>query len=673
MVKLKFDAELGRLAANTIRFLAADGVQKANSGHPGMPMGAADMALVLWTHFLKFNPTRPDWPNRDRFVLSAGHGSMLLYSLLYLSGFDVTLEDLQSFRQWGSRTPGHPEVGCLPGVETTTGPLGQGFANGVGMALAAKMTAAQFNTAEYSVLGTHRVFAIVSDGDLMEGVSHEAASLAGHLKLGNLIYLYDDNHITIEGDTALTYSDDVAKRFEAYGWHTLRVDGHDQQAVADAIEAGIAERKRPTLILARTHIGYGSPHKQDTAGVHGAPLGEDELRETKRNLGWPEDKMFYVPDEVRTFFRQVVEELQKEYRQWEEQFRAWQAAHPDLAERYRREMLREVPENLEELLLQVHQDAPKATRALSGEVMQVIARKVENFVGGSADLAPSNNTYLKEFDTVAPGSFRGRNFHFGIREHGMGSILNGIALYGGFIPFGGTFLVFADYMRPAIRLAALMEQQVIYVLTHDSIFLGEDGPTHQPVEQMASLRAIPNLTVIRPADGLEVALAWAYALRRKEGPTALILTRQKVAPLSRPEGFDPGLVLKGGYVIAPENHPGRLELVLVASGSEVALALESQQKLQDIGWSVRVVSMPSLEVFRAQPEDYRRQVLGGTEVPLVVLEAGVSQGWFEALQRPFRMIGLERFGASAPYPVLAEKFGFTPDAVVSKITRWFSR
>ncbi len=673
MAKLKFNAELGRLAANTLRFLAADGVQKANSGHPGMPMGAADMALVLWTHFLRFNPRKPDWPNRDRFVLSAGHGSMLLYSLLYLSGFDVTMEDLQAFRQWGSRTPGHPEVGCLPGVETTTGPLGQGFANGVGMALAAKMTAAKFNTAEYSVLGTHRVFAIVSDGDLMEGVSHEAASLAGHLKLGNIIYLYDDNHITIEGDTALTYSDDVARRFEAYGWHTLRVDGHDQEAVADAIEAGIAETERPTLILARTHIGYGSPHKQDTAGVHGSPLGEEELRETKRNLGWPEDKMFYVPEEVREVFRAVVSDLQKDYQEWEKQFHAWQEKYPERAAQYRREMARELPENLEELLLAVKQDAPKATRALSGEVMQVIARQVGNFVGGSADLAPSNNTYLKEYDAIAPGKFAGRNFHFGIREHGMGSILNGLALYGGFIPYGGTFLVFADYMRPAIRLAALMEQQVIYVLTHDSIFLGEDGPTHQPVEQLASLRAIPNLTVIRPADGLEVALAWAYALRRKEGPTALILTRQKVEPLPRPEKFDAGLILKGGYIISAEKNPGKLDLVLVASGSEVALAMESQAKLQQTGWTVRVVSLPSLEIFRRQPEEYRRKVLGGENVPLVVLEAGVSQGWFEALQRPFRMIGLERFGASAPYRVLAEKFGFTPEAVVEKINQWFTK
>jgi len=660
--------ELNRLAVNTIRFLAVDGVQKANSGHPGMPMGMADCAFILWTRYLRFNPEDPEWSNRDRFVLSAGHGSMLLYGLLHLSGYDVSLDDLKKFRQWGIRTPGHPERGCLPGVETTTGPLGQGFANGVGMALAANIMAARFNRNDFSPVD-HRVYAIVSDGDLMEGVASEAASLAGHLQLGNIIYIYDDNHITIEGDTKLTFSEDVEKRFQAYGWNTIRIDGHDHQDIASAIEKGITEKEKPTLILARTHIGCGSPNKQDCASSHGAPLGEEEVKKTKEKLGWPLEPAFFIPEEVRRFFRQRVDELKKGYEAWQIGFKAWQKEHPDLAHLWHRILKKEIPENLEEILIESLPEESSATRVTGGRILQKAVEVMPGIYGGSADLSPSTKTLIDGAQSVGPENFRGRNLHFGVREHGMGGILNGMALYGGFLPYGSTFLIFSDYMKPSIRLAAMMGVQVIYVFTHDSIFVGEDGPTHQPVEQLALLRAIPGLTVIRPADGLETVMAWAYALRKQDGPTALCLTRQNVPNLRRFEGFDVGDIQKGGYVISKERGK-KPDVVLVASGSEVAVAVESAELLVKKGKSLRIVSMPSLDIFNEQPQSYQESVIPTENIPVVVVEAGVAQGWHALTRAPILVIGMNRFGASASYKVLAEKFGFTGKGVAEMVLCW---
>lgn len=660
--------ELYRLAANTIRFLAADGVQKANSGHPGMPMGMADCATVLWTKFLCFNPQNPDWLNRDRFVLSAGHGSMLLYSLLYLSGFNVTLDDLKSFRQWGSRTPGHPEYRCLPGVETTTGPLGQGFANGIGMAIAAKMMATRFNSSDFQLFN-HKIFGIVSDGDLMEGIAFEAASLAGHLKLGNVIYLYDDNSITIEGKTELTFSENVAKRFEALRWHTISIDGHNFDEIETAIQKGIEENEMPTLILAKTHIAFGSPNLQDSEKSHGSPLGEEEVKAAKRNLGFPENEKFYIPREVRDLFRQRVDELAESYRLWFEKYNQWRSTYPDKADLLQKMMSKKFPDNLLEELIKSLPEKDMATRASSGKILQKAAHLMPGLIGGSADLAPSTKTWIEDSGAVNAEDFTGRNFHFGIREHGMGGILNGMAEYGGFIPFGSTFLVFSDYMRPAIRIAALSELQTIYVFTHDSIFVGEDGPTHQPVEHLAALRAIPNLVVFRPADSLEVAAGWAYALRRRTGPTALILTRQTVPNLKRADQFAPEDILRGAYIISPETHK-KLDGIIVASGSEVHVAISAQKILQDKKKSIRVVSMPSFEIFETQFSTYKNQIFP-PGIPVFAVEAGVSFGWHGvAAESSVRVIGIDRFGASAPYKVLAEKFGFSGQKVAEKISGW---
>ena len=672
MGKLSISPQLGKLAADTLRLLSADGIQRANSGHPGLPMGMADCAFVLWSRFLQFNPKDPQWENRDRFILSAGHGSMLLYSLLHLSGYDVSLEDLKSFRQWGSRTPGHPEYGCLPGVEVTTGPLGQGFANGVGMAIAAKMTAARFNTDGFSIFGTHHVYAIVSDGDLMEGISAESASIAGHLRLGNIIYIYDYNNITIEGSTNLTFTESIPMRFNAYGWQTIEVDGHNHEEIATAIEKGIKEDNKPTLIIAKTHIGYGSPNKQDKAVVHGSPLGNDELKETKRRLGFSEDEYFYIPDEVKKLFNLRVKELEEEYKCWQKQFGVWQEKNPELWKLWKTIKTKSVPDTIEKELINIVKSEPAATRSLSGKVMQKIAELVPGFCGGSADLAPSTKTFLESYPSIGPDQFKGRNFHFGIREHAMGGIINGIALYDGFIPFGSTFLVFSDYMRPAVRLAAFMGLHVIYVFTHDSIYVGEDGPTHQPVEQLAALRTIPNLTVIRPADGLEVVISWTYALRNRKGPTALVLSRQKVLPLERSNTFDPFLIQRGGYIISSERD-GLLYLVLIASGSEVQVAVETQKILEKEGLSVRVVSMPSIEIFRIQPENYKASVIPQKDSRVVVIEAGVSQGWSDITSLPLLTIGIDHYGASAPYKVLAEKYGFTGEKVADKIREWISK
>jgi transketolase len=655
--------DIKKLAGNTIRILAAEGVQKANSGHPGMPMGMADVAAILWTEFLKHNPDDPKWIARDRFVLSAGHGSMLLYSMLHLSGYDVTMEDLKSFRQWGSRTAGHPEYGHLPGVETTTGPLGQGFGNGVGMAIASKMMSARFGE---KLFGGNFVYAIAGDGCLMEGISSEAASIAGHLKLGNLIYFYDDNTITIEGHTDLTFSEDVEKRFLAYGWHVVHADAYDHDSIRKAIVAGQNEKEKPTLIITKSLIGYGSPNKNNTHEVHGSPLGAEELLATKKNLNWPIDKEFYIPEEVAKLFADRKAELKEKYAEWNSEYEKWKKENADKANEYEKYITQWLPENLEEELLAAAPKEPNATRTLSSKVIQKIAQIVPNFVGGSADLAPSTNTFMKEFEAIGPGKFVGKNFHFGIREHAMGAIVNGIILYGGFRAFGATFFVFSDYMRPTIRLAALMQIPALYVFTHDSIFVGEDGPTHQPVEHLAVLRAIPNTTVFRPADGVETAMAWSYALRKTDGPVALILTRQKIEAFTKENDFDPKDVLKGAYVTSKEKE-GKLDLVIAASGSEVPVAADAKKILSDL--NIRVVSIPSREVFEKQSEEYKTKIFPA-DVPVVIIEAATMTGWGDLFRQRMLTIGMNRFGASGPYKTLAEKFGFTGEQVAQKIKAW---
>ena len=657
--------DLDQLAVNTIRGLAMDGVQKANSGHPGMPMGMADAAFVLWTRFLRHSPSDPRWPDRDRFVLSAGHGSMLLYSLLHLFGYGLSLADLMQFRQWESPTPGHPEYWCTAGVETTTGPLGQGFANGVGLALGERMLADAFNR-EGEPIVNHYTYAIVSDGDLMEGLSHEAASLAGHLGLGRIIYLYDDNHITIEGDTKLAFSEDVARRFAGYGWHAPTIDGHDRAAVAQAVEEARREGERPSIIICRTHIAKGSPHKQDTADAHGAPLGEDEVRLTKDALGFPAEPPFFVPEVVRELCARRRGELDAEAAAWRERFAKWQQVHPDLAARWDARMSGAIPEGLAEKLPQFEVGKAVATRNAGGEVLQVLSAELPGLVGGSADLAPSTKTLIKGESDVAKGAYGGRNLRFGVREHAMGGMLNGLALHGGFMPYGGTFLVFSDYMRPSIRLAALSKLPVVYVFTHDSVFVGEDGPTHQPVEHFAALRCIPDLAVIRPADAAETAVAWLVALSRRSGPTALMLTRQGLPTLDRRETAPAEMLRKGGYVLRDAENPG---MILIASGSEVHVALEAARMLAEEGRRVRVVNLASWEIFEEQPEDYRREVLP-PEVPLrLAVEAGCSQGWERYVGDRGEAHGIDRFGASAPWKVIAEKLGFTPEALAEEARR----
>ncbi len=657
---------LDPMCVNTIRTLAMDAVQKANSGHPGMPMGAAPMAYVLWTRFLKHNPANPHWPDRDRFVLSAGHGSMLLYSLLHLTGYDLPLEELQNFRQWGSRTAGHPEYGLTPGVETTTGPLGQGFANGVGMAIAERFLAEHFNRPGHTIVD-HTTYAIVSDGDLMEGVASEAASLAGHLGLGKLIYLYDDNHISIEGSTDLTFTEDVESRFRAYGWHVQRVDdGNDLAAIATAIEAAQATTEQPSLIMVRTHIAYGSPGKQDTAEAHGAPLGEEEVRRTKENLGWPTEPPFHIPDEVLTRFREAMERGRVWEAEWRSRFETYAAEYPQLAAEWQTAMGGQLPVGWDADLPDFGPaDGPLATRQVSGQVLNAIASYLPTLLGGSADLAPSNNTLLKQYDDITSDDFSGRNLHFGVREHAMGSIANGMALHGGLIPYTGTFLVFSDYMRPSIRLAAMMELPVIFIFTHDSVWLGEDGPTHQPVEQLAALRAIPGLIVLRPADATETVEAWRVALTHRDGPVALALTRQKLPVLDRTELANADKVTQGGYVLA-DAEDKQPDIILVATGSEVHLALEAREQLAEQGIKARVVSMPSWELFERQAQTYRDQVLPPTVTARLAMEAGVPQGWQRYVGLAGEVISLNRFGASAPYKTLMEKFGFTAENIASR-------
>jgi transketolase len=656
--------DVDELCINTMRMLSADAVQKANSGHAGMPMGAAAMTYVLWTRFLKHNPTNPSWPDRDRIVLSAGHGSMLLYSLLHLTGYDLSLEALKNFRQWGSKTPGHPEFLHTPGVETTTGPLGQGFGNAVGLAIAERFLAAHFNRPGHEIV-SHYTYAIVSDGDLMEGVSHETASLAGHLGLGKLIYLYDDNHISIEGNTDIAFTEDRTARFEAYGWHVQKVkDGNDMTAIEKALLSAQKEDLRPSLIAVRTHIGYGSPNKQDSASAHGEPLGPEEIKLTKENLGWPLEPEFHIPEEALNRFRKAIERGKQREGEWQERFSAYEKAYPEPAKEWNQWLRNDLPDGWDKDLPDFPADKKgMATRVASGKALNAIAPNLPNLIGGSADLAPSNKTVLNGEDFFQKDSYHGRNFHFGVREHGMGSVLNGIALHGGIIPYGGTFLIFSDYMRPPIRLAAMMGLTVFYVFTHDSIGLGEDGPTHQPVEQLAALRAIPNLTVIRPCDANETSEAWRVALNSNQGPVALALTRQNLPTLDRnvvatADGLD-----RGAYILkdAPNGKP---DLILLASGSEVPIAIEAAEKLEKKNMTVRVVSMPSWELFERQSQEYRHEVLPSDIKARVAIEAGITQGWHRYVGDNGSVIGIDHFGASAPYQILYEKFELTSEKVV---------
>ncbi len=646
--------------ANTIRGLTMDAVQKANIGHPGMPMGAADMATVLWTKFLKFNAADPKWPDRDRFVLSAGHGSMLIYSLLYLTGYDMPLEEIKQFRQWGSITAGHPESHLTPGVETTTGPLGQGISNAVGIALAERWLATRYNRPGHTIVD-HHTYVIASDGDLMEGVSHESCALAGHLGLGKLVVLYDDNHITIDGSTDLSYSDDVVKRFDAYGWHTQRADGHDPVAIEAALQAAVAETERPSIIAFRTHIGYGSPNKQDTASAHGEPLGEDEVRLTKENLGCPVEPKFYVPDKVLEYMRQVGAAGSDQEANWKARFAEYEQAHPELAAEFQGALHGELPDGWDEGLNGLFEPGKfLATRVASGTVLDFIAPRIPYLVGGSADLTGSNKTRPKGADHLSRHDFSGRYIHFGIREQGMSSILTGMALHGGIRPYGGTFLVFSDYLRPTIRLACMMELPVIYVFTHDSIGLGEDGPTHQPIEQWMSLRAIPRLLTFRPADATETAVGWQIALDNTAGPTALALTRQGLPILDRTKYAPAEEAARGAYILNDADVP---QVILIGTGSEVHIALEAQALLAEKGIGARVVSMPSWELFDAQPAVYRDSVLPTNITARVSVEAGVKVGWERYVGPNGIIIGLDHYGASAPYQELYRNFGLTAEAV----------
>ncbi|MCJ7567512.1 MAG: transketolase [Anaerolineales bacterium] len=664
--------QLHEKAINTIRFLAADAVQKANSGHPGLPMGMASAAYVLFARHMKYNPADPQWPDRDRFILSAGHGSMLLYALLHLSGYDLPLEELKQFRQWGSKTPGHPEYGLTPGVEMTTGPLGQGFSTGVGMAIATEHLAALYNREEHTIVD-HFIYAIVSDGDLMEGVASEAASLAGHLRLGRLIYLYDDNRISIDGSTDLAFTEDRAARFEAYGWHVEQVaDVNDLEALDRAIEAAKAD-ERPSLIVTRSHIGYGLPTKQDTSAAHGEPPGQEELAGAKDKLGWPQEPSFLVPEDVREHFFACAQRNLKVYESWQERMARYGGAYPELSAQFKRTLKGTLPAEVKGKLPVFDPDAKgMATRASSGKVLNALAPFIPELIGGSADLTGSNKTALQGETAFSLEDRAGRYLHFGVREHAMGAILNGLSLHGGLIPFGGTFLVFSDYMRGSVRLAALMKQRVIYVFTHDSIGLGEDGPTHQPIEQLTALRTIPNMVVLRPADANEVAQAWMSALEREAGPTALSLTRQALPTIDRAKYGSAEGLKKGAYTLA-ELGEGPPQLILMASGSEVEIILEAGEKLASKGISVRMVSFPSWELFEAQSAEYRQQVLPAAIRARVAIEAGITLGWERWVGDGGAVIGLNHFGESAPYEELYERFGLTADNVVQKAQEVLAR
>ncbi len=659
---MSFPSEKTDLATiNTLRFLSVDAVQKANSGHPGMPMGCAPIAYTLYAKHMRHNPENPGWVNRDRFILSNGHGSMLLYSILHLCGYKISMEDIKNFRQWESITPGHPEYHLTPGVETTTGPLGQGFANAVGMAIAESYLASMFNKEDFRILD-HFIYGICSDGDLMEGVSHEAASIAGHLKLGKLIFFYDDNGITIDGSTNLSFSEDIAKRFDAYGWQVLNVDDvNNLSALEAALLTARNESERPTIIITKTHIGFGSPHKQDTSGAHGSPLGDEEIRLTKKNLNWPEDKTFYIPEEVSELFKSLSKQFGKYEADWNSLFEEYSGRYPEEAALFRKIMSREYGDEWKDNLPVFEDDGKKmATRSASGKVLNAIAPFLPSLIGGSADLAPSNNTYLKGFEDFNASDRKGRNFHFGIREHGMASILNGMALYGGIIPYGGTFLIFSDYLRPAIRLGALSGINPVYVFTHDSIGLGEDGPTHQPVEHLAALRAIPKVVLIRPADANETSAAWKYAIEHKGSPVLLILTRQGLPVLDQTKYGSAENLSKGAYILQDTPDP---ELILMASGSEVSTALQAAKILEKQGVKIRIVSLPSFELFEMQTEDYRESILPSKIKARVSVEAGISQCWYKYIGDGGEAVSIEKFGASAPEQVLMEQYGITAENV----------
>jgi transketolase len=659
------EKDIHKLSINTIRFLAVDAVQKANSGHPGMPMGCAPIAYQLYTKYMRHNPANPDWKNRDRFILSAGHGSMLLYSILHLCGYKISMNDLKNFRQFGSITPGHPEFGLAPGVETTTGPLGQGFANAVGMAIAQEYLSSLFNKPDVKILD-HFIYGICSDGDLMEGISHEAASLAGHLKLGKLIFFYDDNGITIDGKTSLAFSENIQKRFEAYNWQVLNIDDvNDLLQIDKAVEQAQKETSKPTLIITKTHIGYGSPNKHDTSSAHGSPLGEEEVKLTKKNLGWDENKYFFIPDEVSEHFNKMKSTFSNYENEWNKLFESYKKKYPTEAEQFVKVFNNDFGDEWKKALpsfTKYGENVP--TRNASGSVINAIATYLPTLIGGSADLEPSNNTYIKESGKFSSENRSGRNFHFGIREHGMGGILNGMALYGGVIPYGGTFMVFSDYMRPSIRLASLSGVRPIYVFTHDSVGLGEDGPTHQPIEHLASLRAIPKVIVIRPADANETVEAWKVAIEHKGSPVVLALTRQKVPVLDRTKMASAENLAKGAYVLVQsEKTP---EVILLASGSEVSLAVDAFNSLRSEGISARVVSFPSWELFEAQSDEYKESVLPISIKARVSIEAGVKQGWEKYLGDYGEAISIEKFGASAPYEIIFKEYGFTKEAVAQK-------
>ena len=658
-------ASLDQLCINTVRALAMDAVERADSGHPGTAMALAPVAYVLWQRHLRYNPANPDWFGRDRFVLSAGHACMLLYAVLYLTGYDLSLDDIKQFRQWGSRTPGHSEHGHTPGVEATTGPLGQGVGNAVGMALAEAHLAQLFNRSGHTVVD-HCTYFLASDGDLMEGVSHEAGSLAGHLKLGRLIGIYDDNRITIDGNTDLTFSDDTAKRFESYGWHVARVaDGNDLGALDAALAAARRVADRPSLVIVRTHIAYGSPHKQDTPEAHGAPLGQEEVKLTKQRLGWPSLEPFYVPDEALAHWRLARERGARLEAEWSKKYDAYRQAYPGLAAELERRLAGRLADGWDDGLPTFAPSDAQATRAASGKVLNAIAPKLPELVGGSADLATSTNVIFKNGGDVATGSFGARNIHFGVREHGMGAILNGLALHRGVRPVGSTFLIFSDYMRPPIRLAALSDLPVIYVFTHDSIGLGEDGPTHQPIEQLAALRAIPNLVVIRPADATETVEAWRMAILSRNGPVALVLTRQKLPVIDRAKYAPANGLRLGGYVLADATR-GEPAIILLASGSEVSLALGAHERLAAEGIGARVVSLPSMELFARQPQEYRDAVLPPAVPARLAIEAAVPQPWYRWVGDHGAVMGIERFGASAPYQRIYEEFGLTVENVLRR-------
>jgi len=656
---------------NTIRFLAVDAVEKAKSGHPGTPMGSAEIAYVLWMRHMRYNPKNPDWPNRDRFLLSAGHASMLQYAMLYLTGYDLTLEDIKQFRQLGSKTPGHPEYGLTPGIEATTGPLGQGFGMGVGMAIAERYLRNYFNRDGHDILDYY-IYELCSDGDMMEGVSSESASLAGHLKLNRLIYIYSDNRISIEGSTDLTFTEDVSNRFRAYRWFVQDINGEDVTQIDRALNAAKDQKEKPSLIHARTHIGYGSPNKQDTKEAHGEPLGEEEVKLTKENLGWPLDPTFYVPDDVLAYMRSAVERGSRWEEEWHESMEEYGLEHPDLANRFWQGMDRRLPDGWEKNIPSVGKPGEEmATRDASGQVMNAIAPALPFFIGGAADLSPSTKTCLMGFGDFEPGEV-GRNFHFGVREHAMGTALNGMALTKPIIPFGGTFLIFSDYMRPSVRIAAIMKAHVIYVFTHDSIFLGEDGTTHQPIEHLASLRAMPNMTVIRPADASETPFAWKMALENQDGPVSLILTRQKLPVLDREQLASAEMLERGAYTLW-QSGDGKPEIILMATGSEVHITLDGARMLADEGVNVRVVNMPCWELFEKQSGDYREEVLPPNVLPRLAVEAASPTGWHKYVGACGDVLGMTEFGRSAPAKDLAKFFGFTPDNIVTRAKAVLSR